>query len=137
VNLPVEVKMDGDPPLLPEDVSRNLLLIAREAIRNAVAHAEAGRIQVFLSFSAMHLRLEIHDDGSGFIVDEATFSAHDHFGITGMRERAAQLDGSFALCSQPGAGTSVIVILPITSRRFNLVRASSQSVASGRPANRG
>jgi ligand-binding sensor domain-containing protein/two-component sensor histidine kinase len=137
VNLPVEVKMDGDPPLLPEDVSRNLLLIAREAIRNAVAHAEACRIHVFLSFSAMHLRLEIHDDGCGFIADEATFSAHEHFGITGMRERAAQLDGSFALCSQPGAGTSVIVILPITSRRFNLFRASSQSVASGRPANRG
>jgi ligand-binding sensor domain-containing protein/two-component sensor histidine kinase len=137
VNVPVEVKMDGDPPLLPEDVSRNLLLIAREGIRNAVAHAEAGKIQVFLSFSGMHLRLEIHDDGCGFIVDEATFGANDHFGITGMRERAAQLDGSFALCSQPGEGTSVIVILPITSRRFNLFRASSQCVASGRPPNRG
>ena len=137
VNLPVEVKIEGDPLLLPEDVSRNLLLIAREAIRNAVAHAEPSRIQVFLSFSAMQLRLEIQDDGCGFVVDESTFSAHDRFGITGMRERAVQLAGSFALFSQPAAGTSVIVILPNTSRRFNLFRASSRSVASGRQANLG
>jgi signal transduction histidine kinase len=114
LDLPVELKIDGDPPVLPEDVSRNLLLIAREAIRNAAAHAEPSRIQVFLSFSATNLRLEIHDDGSGLVVDEATFSAHDHFGITGMRERAMQLGGSLILCSQPAAGTKVIVILPNT-----------------------
>jgi len=137
VNLPVEVKIDGDPPFLPEDLSRNLLLIAREAIRNAVAHAEPSRIQVFLSSSAMHLRLEIHDDGCGFVVDEATFSTHEHFGITGMRERATQMAGSFAVSSQPAAGTRVIVVLPNTSRSFNLFRASSQSVASGRQANLG
>jgi ligand-binding sensor domain-containing protein/two-component sensor histidine kinase len=114
LNLPVEVKMDGEPRVLSEDVNRNLLLIAREAIRNAVAHAEPFSIRVFLSFSATNLRLEIHDDGRGFVVDEATFGEHDHFGITGMRERATQLSGSFTLYSQPTAGTKVIIVLPNT-----------------------
>jgi signal transduction histidine kinase len=137
VKLPVEVKIEGEPPLLPEDVSRNLLLIAREAIRNAAAHAEPSRIQVLLSSSAVHLRLEIHDDGCGFVVDEATFSAHHYFGITGMKERATQLAGSFTLSSQPAAGTKVIVTVPKTSSRLDPSRASSDSVGSSRQPNLG
>jgi two-component sensor histidine kinase len=113
VNLPIGVTVDGQPPRLPENISRNLLLVAREAIRNAIAHAEPTRIDVSLCVAGSHLRLEIRDDGCGFPADSAPFAATDHFGITGMRERVEQIGGRFDLRSSPGHGTSAIAMLTI------------------------
>jgi glucose-6-phosphate-specific signal transduction histidine kinase len=50
----------------------------------------------------------------GFAADSLRFSATDHFGITGMRERVEQMGGSFTLRSSPGEGTSAIAVLPLT-----------------------
>ena len=66
VHIPVELKIEVRPSPLPESVNRNLLLVAREAIRNSVAHAEPARTEVCLSFDPEQLRLEINDDGCGF-----------------------------------------------------------------------
>ncbi len=113
MNLPVEVKIDGRPARLNEHVSRNLLLVAREAIRNAIAHAEPTRIKVLLSFAATRVQLEIRDDGCGFVAGAARSAVTDHFGIIGMRERVEQMGGSFDLRTSPGEGTSAIAVLPL------------------------
>jgi ligand-binding sensor domain-containing protein/signal transduction histidine kinase len=113
MNLPVEVKIDGRPTRLNEHVSRNLLLVAREAIRNAIAHAEPTRIKVLLSFAASRVQLEIQDDGCGFVAGAVRSAAADHFGIIGMRERVEQMGGSFDLRTSPGEGTSAIAVLPL------------------------
>jgi signal transduction histidine kinase len=90
-----------------------MLLVAREAIRNSVAHSGAARIHVYLSFAPARLDLEIRDDGCGFAADRPDFCPTDHFGITGMRERVEQLGGSFSLQSIPGEGTSINASLPL------------------------
>ena len=113
MHLPVEVRVEGEAAALPEGVSRNLLLVAREAIRNAVAHADPSHIEVHLSFAGARLQLEIRDDGCGFAADCLPLAATDHFGITGMRERVEQMGGSFTLRSSPGEGTSAIAVLPL------------------------
>jgi len=112
-NVPVEVKIDGLAPPLPETLNRNMLLVAREAIRNSVAHSGAARIDVCLSFAPSRLDLEIRDDGCGFAAGRPDFCPTDHFGITGMRERVEQLGGSFSLRSAPGEGTSINASLPL------------------------
>ncbi|HEY4086279.1 MAG TPA: two-component regulator propeller domain-containing protein [Bryobacteraceae bacterium] len=112
-NVPVEVKIEGPRPPLPETLNRNMLLVAREAIRNSVAHSGAARIDVYLSFAPARLDLEIRDDGCGFAADRPDFCPTDHFGITGMRERVEQLGGSFSLQSAPGEGTSINASLPL------------------------
>jgi ligand-binding sensor domain-containing protein/signal transduction histidine kinase len=112
INIPVKFQLTGQPAALPESVSRNLLLVAREAVRNAIAHAEPNGIQVTLCSSDMEIRLEIHDDGCGFEWAPNTFRAADHFGITGMRERMEQMGGSLDLRSNPGDGATVIAMLP-------------------------
>jgi signal transduction histidine kinase/sugar lactone lactonase YvrE len=111
--VPVEVKVEGPRSPLPETLNRNLLLVAREAIRNSVAHAEPARIEVHLAFAPGRLDLEIRDDGRGFPTDRMGFIPVDHFGITGMRERVEQLGGSFSLRSVPGEGTSVTASVPL------------------------
>lgn len=111
-NVPVEVKIEGPTSPLPAALNRNMLLVAKEAIRNSVAHSGATRIEVSLSYSPTRLDLEIRDDGCGFPAGQPDFCPTDHFGITGMRERVEQLGGSFSLRSASGEGTSIHVNLP-------------------------
>jgi ligand-binding sensor domain-containing protein/signal transduction histidine kinase len=112
-NVAVQVKTDGLQQPLPESVSRNLLLVAKEAVRNSVAHSGAARIEVHLSFAPARLDLEIRDNGCGFAAARPDLCPTDHFGITGMRERVEQMGGSFTLRSAPGEGTGVFASLPL------------------------
>lgn len=101
----------GDPCAVDETVSRQLLLVVQEAVLNAMHHGGAKRIDVRLAFEpageAVHV--DVRDDGRGFTVGLQPGPAIGHFGIQGMRERVDSLDGSFAIESQPGRGTTVRV----------------------------
>ena len=82
--------------------------IAQEALTNAVRHGEADHVSVVLARDPSGLRLVVTDDGTGF--DPRTASGG--VGLHSMRERAAELGGSFALTSTPGRGSRVEVVLP-------------------------
>jgi ligand-binding sensor domain-containing protein/signal transduction histidine kinase len=97
---------------LPPQVENNLLRIGQEAVNNAVRHAGAGLITVELSFDAENVRLSVRDDGRGFDPRQDG-GVEGHFGILGMRERAAEMGGTVAVNSRPGEGTEVSVGVPI------------------------
>lgn len=109
----VQVAVTGSAGL-PQEADRNLLLVAREAIRNALSHGHPRHIAVALSFEADAVRLEVSDDGSGFDAGSVLGPDDGHYGILGMRERVAQLGGSFDLFSTPGQGARVLVSVPLT-----------------------
>jgi two-component sensor histidine kinase len=95
---------------LSYDAQAALYLIGREAITNAVNHAQAGRIQTQLVYSDKEIRLTIQDDGVGF--DPAIAAEKkDHWGVIGMRERANQIGASFTLDSALGRGTKMVLTL--------------------------
>lgn len=96
-------------------VEDNLLRIAQEAINNAVKHAEAQRVVVNLVFDPRRVQLSVRDDGRGFDADAATNAASDHFGLVGMRERAAQIGGTLSIHSGNGSGTEIVVDVPISA----------------------
>lgn len=90
-----------------------VLHIAREAVRNAYQHSRCSQVEVGLHYGCLSLRLTIADDGRGMAPSATTGPrASSHFGMLGMRERAAQLHGQFELDSQPGRGTRVVVRIP-------------------------
>ena len=99
-------------PLAPE-VEQNVLRIAQEAVANAVKHARAKTVQVELGRENGFVYLRVKDDGEGFEAPRTFSASGGHFGIMGMRERAARCRGDFALSSQPGAGTQVEVRIPV------------------------
>ncbi|WP_295656743.1 sensor histidine kinase [uncultured Nocardioides sp.] len=82
--------------------------IAQEAMANAVRHAGADLVEVELLQDAEGLRLLVSDDGRGF--DQQV--AAPGVGLASMRERAAELGGSFSVSSSPGGGTRVEAVLP-------------------------
>jgi ligand-binding sensor domain-containing protein/signal transduction histidine kinase len=99
-------------PLAPQ-VENNLLRIGQEAVGNAVRHAQAQTVTVSLDFGAREVRLEVKDDGRGFDAESYDGGRGGHFGLVGMRERAAQMGGAASVKSEPGRGTEVVVRVPI------------------------
>ena len=96
-------------------VERELLRIAQEALLNVKHHAQATEVSVDLHYSSDTLMLTIEDNGAGFSVDEGMGKA-GHYGLLGMNERAALIDGRLTLASEPGRGTKVTLRIPITPR---------------------
>ena len=109
----VEVGLDLPERLAepPAHVRGELLQIAREALSNVSRHAGATEASVRLRSSDTNFELEVRDNGRGF---ESTTAALDgHFGLANMRDRATALGGTFVVESAGGAGTHIIVNIPV------------------------
>jgi signal transduction histidine kinase/ligand-binding sensor domain-containing protein len=104
----VRVEVEGKPAPLPAGVETELLRIAQEALANALKHAEARHIEVRLCYEGGGVKLSVSDDGRGFEPDQAPGAGAGHFGLVGLRERAARL-GPLTISSRPGEGTRVEV----------------------------
>jgi signal transduction histidine kinase/ligand-binding sensor domain-containing protein len=97
---------------LPPGTEREILRVAQEAIHNVKKHAGAKHLSVQLEYGPDAIALEVRDDGSGFTVGEQPESAQGHYGLTGMRERAATIGGTLEVTSAPGEGTAVRLQAP-------------------------
>jgi signal transduction histidine kinase/ligand-binding sensor domain-containing protein len=87
--------------------------IAKEALSNVFRHSGASNSRVDLQFDARSLTVRIIDDGKGIAPELLNGSGHTrHWGIPGMRERAAKLNGDFKIISSPSTGTEVILQVP-------------------------
>lgn len=93
---------------LPLPVEEALFRVASEAVGNALKHAHAKTIAVTLDVTDGITTLRVRDDGRGFVQDGQR-AEPGHLGLSGMRERVAQIDGILRIESAPGAGTTVTV----------------------------
>ena len=107
----VRLAVQGRRPQLPPDVQTALYRIAQEALNNVARHAKASEAWVDLSLGDDGVRLEIGDDGRGFV--SGVESAGGHFGLPNMRERAQAIGGRFDITTAPGRGTVVTVEWPL------------------------
>lgn len=100
---------------IPEEMSVAAFRITQEAVTNVLRHAQAKNLLVRVRRSPLGLELHISDDGLGFTpaVDPALEGQR---GMAGMTERAALLNGTWTINSEPGAGTRIDVLLPWTPR---------------------
>jgi signal transduction histidine kinase len=96
---------------LPPMARHELLLIAQEAISNAVRHAKPTVISVSVRGEAPNLVIEVTDNGSG--IAEPQLASGDGFGLSSMRARAENLGAQFDVRTAGGRGTSIIVRLPL------------------------
>ena len=112
-HVPVRFESFGEPLQVDGIVEHVLLMVAREAVYNAVRHAQPGEVRIALHFETDSLRMEIIDDGSGF--DPASVPSADgaHFGLVGMRERIETVGGQFDVHSAPGKGTRISIEVPV------------------------
>ncbi len=99
-------------PPMPPLQHHHLLRLTREAVHNAIKHAQATRITVSLATADGKLTLRIIDDGRGFD-PSAKAGLQGHFGLQGMRERVRKMGADLQVTSQPGQGTTIEVSLAL------------------------
>ncbi|KAF0095914.1 MAG: histidine kinase [Puniceicoccaceae bacterium 5H] len=109
----VEVCTVGEARSLDSSTQHHLLRIAQEAITNAMRHSETESVRVTLEYGAGSVILEVRDFGSGFAPDDGLCDEPGHFGLRGMRTRAARIDGHLEISSERGQGTVIRVELPL------------------------
>jgi PAS domain S-box-containing protein len=110
----VQVRFDGPrvaDTRLPAAVETALYRIAQEALTNVVKHARAQNVELQLDCAPSGVQLTVTDDGIGY---DAAARADDagRFGIIGMRERVALLNGAFEIEPRPTGGTTILVTIP-------------------------
>lgn len=107
LDVDTECIVSGEPRRLTARSEVVLLRAAQEGLANVRKHAKATRVGVELAYGASSVCLHVRDDGTGFDPSRA-----GGFGLRGMRERAAQVEGTLLVRSAPGAGTEITVEVP-------------------------
>ncbi len=113
----ISVTVTGTPVKLPAPGDQHFLRLFQEALANALKHAHAQTIHLRLAYEPGRVLAEIQDNGDGF--DLAQGEAREgHFGLRGMRERAAKLRADLTIDTAPGKGTRISLALPLRPRKL-------------------
>jgi signal transduction histidine kinase len=111
--LAVDLQVSGERRALLAPVADEIAEIAREALRNAFAHAHAAHLHVTLEYGPRALVLCVADDGRGLPEPVRRDGARSgHWGLVGMRERAERIKAKLDICSGPRLGTAVTLTVP-------------------------
>jgi signal transduction histidine kinase len=106
----ITVTTEGDAPLaLPEGAQDHIFRIAQEALTNALKHAGARRIDIFLRVTEAAIKLTVRDDGLGLLSGSAPRGG---LGRASMRHRASAIGAHLSVSSTIGRGTEVRLDCP-------------------------
>lgn len=106
IHLQCQVERLASPPC--ESVQFTLMRVLQESLTNVARHADARHVAVSLSLEDDKIVLRVRDDGRGL----STSPSPDRFGLIGMRERVAELQGELSFDSPVSTGLCICVRLP-------------------------
>jgi len=106
----VTIAVDVVDVTLPPPIQLLIYQIGREAVMNAMKHAEPHNILIAMHETTTGVELQVRDDGAGF--DTGQGQPEGHFGTVMMRERALVAGGTFSIESEVGTGTIVSARFP-------------------------
>jgi signal transduction histidine kinase/ligand-binding sensor domain-containing protein len=119
---------EGEPKVLHPVVREEAYRIGAEALTNSFNHAKASSIELEIRYGSAALSLLVRDDGIG--IEESALvgtGRAQHFGLVGMRERAAKISSRIEIFTRPGAGTEVQLRVPATIAYRARTPGNSQS----------
>ena len=115
VELTMTFEIRGNFGAMSPAVRRSLYRICQESLNNVVHHAEATEAKVCLDIYQQRVQLAVRDNGRGFQPSSILnlTRGREQFGLRGMQERVLSFGGTCDVFSQPRAGTSIIIDLPL------------------------
>lgn len=108
----INYQAESIPPELPQDVGLGTYRIVQEGLRNISRHARATAVDISLVGKDGAIHLTIKDNGMGF--DPAQVKKKGGLGLASMKERTYLIHGNFSINSQPGKGTVIEVLVPLS-----------------------
>jgi signal transduction histidine kinase len=108
------VECEGAECPYPAALEEQVVRVATEAMTNALKHAGCRTVVTTCTYTPRELRVRVRDDGRGF--DPALTGEVGHWGMMGMRERAAVIGARLTVKSAPGRGTDVLLVVPHRGR---------------------
>jgi signal transduction histidine kinase len=109
----------GDFDSLSSGLRRTIYRMAQEALANSARHSGANTARLCLNVSEDRVYLDISDQGCGF--DPAIALSRglnrEHFGLHGIQERTRAMGGECQIFSQPGAGTRILINIPVHGQK--------------------
>lgn len=118
-NVPVELAVEGDLERLPDAHRTCIYRVVQEALTNCAKHARATVIHVTVRGTADDVEVAVADNGIG--IDES--SRHGGLGLTGIKERVKEMNGTVTIGPGESGGTMLQARLPVPAsnpRRENL-----------------
>jgi signal transduction histidine kinase len=94
---------------LSPSIATTLYRLIQEALTNISKHAQATEVKIQIIIIADLLLLTIADNGKGFNINTVISG----FGLQGMKERLASIDGYFEVKTKPGQGCQIVARIPI------------------------
>lgn len=111
----VQTTVDVTDTPLPEEVAQLFYRAAGEAVRNVRRHARASTVSIRVSANGEIAQLSVVDDGAGFTASQRERSlAAGHVGISLLEDAATRMGGHLEVTSDPGAGTSFVLEVPVS-----------------------
>ncbi len=106
-----DLQFVDDQPRLDDTRTLTLFRIVQESLTNIARYAQATHVVITIKSSREDITIEVRDDGKGF--DTHAIPTKQSFGLMGMKERALAVSGKVEVASSPGAGTVVLVDIPL------------------------
>ena len=110
-----ESEIDPVDDLFSPEVEINFYRIVQESLNNIVKHSEADSSMIKIKRDERSVKLAISDDGKGFDY-ESDGNGKGGFGLTGIAERAAIINGRYTLHSVPGEGTTLALTIDLPKK---------------------
>ena len=123
--MPVDLSVNGDLERLPDPQRTCVYRVVQEALTNCAKHSAATEIQVKVVRGQSRLDVSVRDNGVG--MDSTT--SHKGLGLTGIKERVKDINGSASIESRPGGGMVLHITLPVPaaeSSKENFVAHSAR-----------
>ena len=107
---------DGQPKPLNKDILFLLFRAVRELLVNVVKHAQARHVKISIQRDENDIKVIVIDDGIGFdpTMTDSQSGITRGFGLFSIRERLDHIGKRLEIESQPGQGTRVTLVAPLS-----------------------
>jgi signal transduction histidine kinase len=122
-----EYVADEGMPELSDEMRTCIYRVAQEALNNCEKYSRAAKARLLVRVSEESIMIEISDNGAGFQLTARGMPVRGT-GLLGIRERVARLGGSTLIDTNPGAGTRIVVKLPLGREPVNEAERESPGV---------
>ncbi|MFH8293630.1 sensor histidine kinase [Streptomyces sp. NPDC018059] len=109
----IDISSVGEERAIPEADRREIFLVLRECLRNALTHSDAARVTISLRTTQHWFHARVLDDGIGFLRDHVEDHPSASHGLRSMNERIEGIGGRLRIDSAPGRGTRVEIQVPL------------------------